>query len=205
MSKQIQEEKNDGIIFHPSKLFMYLFLASLTMIFLFLTLSYLYTRIEQNITPIKVPSIFMINTFILLGTSYFVHQANIAYIKDNTQKYQRSLLLTIFLTIIFMLLQIVGWNQLLENNASFFNATDNAKSYLQVISILHFIHIFVGLPFLVLFYLRAKKRMVEPVSVLIYFSDPSKKTHLNLLTLYWHFLDILWVYLVLFFWINSLF
>jgi cytochrome c oxidase subunit 3 len=55
-----------------------------------------------------------------------------------------------------------------------------------------------------MFAITAYKRMKEPVSVLIYFSDPAKKRKLNLLTTYWHFLDALWIYLVLFFLINSL-
>ena len=47
--------------------------------------------------------------------------------------------------------------------------------------------------------------MKEPVSVLVYFSDPEKRLKLRLLTIYWHFLDGLWIYLVLFFWVNYLF
>ena len=37
----------------------------------------------------------------------------------------------------------------------------------------------------------------------LYFSDPEKKVRLDLLTIYWHFLDILWIYLVFFFAINA--
>jgi cytochrome c oxidase subunit 3 len=60
----------------------------------------------------------------------------------------------------------------------------------------------VGLPFLYLFYRAAKKYMIDPVTVLVYFSDPEKRLKLRLLTIYWHFLDLLWIYLVLFFGIN---
>ena len=65
-------------------------------------------------------------------------------------------------------------------------------------------HVLGGLPFLVQFYLAARKRMIDPVTVLIYFSDPQKQLRLKLLTRYWHFLDGLWIYLVLFFLINAL-
>jgi cytochrome c oxidase subunit 3 len=37
---------------------------------------------------------------------------------------------------------------------------------------------------------------------LIYFSDDEKKLNLKLLNTYWHFLDILWLYLIIFFAIN---
>jgi cytochrome c oxidase subunit 3 len=134
-----------------------------------------------------------------------IHRANQAYLNDDTGKYKRCLINTVLLTLIFMLLQIVGWYQLMESNEAYFSASDNARSYLQLISAFHFIHVFAGLPFLVLFYHAAKKRMVEPVSVLVYFSDPEKRLKLKLLTIYWHFLDVLWIYLVLFFFVTGLF
>ncbi len=197
-------EYYDAPLFHPAKIFITLLLSSLVMIFLFLTLSYLYTRIEQGIPPIHIPIIFVFNTLVLVGTSYLIHRANICYKEDDTKGYQNSLLFTTLLTLIFMALQAIGFYQLIESNTHYFSATDNARSYLQIISILHLIHVLAGLPFLIIFYNTAKKRMIEPVSVLVYFSDPLKKMKLNLLTIYWHFLDGLWIYLVLFFWINYL-
>ena len=78
-------------------------------------------------------------------------------------------------------------------------------SYLYIISGIQFAHVIVGIPFLAIFYYQALKKMVEPVSVLIYFTDPVKRRQLKMLTIYWHFLDGLWIYLVLFFLVNLLF
>lgn len=203
--EEYYEYDYDMPLFHPAKVFITLMLASLTMIFLFLTLSYLYNRLEQDIPSVKVPLIFLFNTIILIVSSYMMHRANEAYQEDDTDKYKKSLLFTVACSLLFMILQIVGWYQLVEANASYFSSSDNAKSYLQLISGFHFIHVIVGLPFLAIFYNAAKKRMIEPVSVLVYFSDPEKRLKLKLLTVYWHFLDILWIYLVVFFFVNSLF
>ena len=49
------------------------------------------------------------------------------------------------------------------------------------------------------FIYQARYHMKEPVSVLVYFSDPEKRLNLRLLGIYWHFLDVLWIYLVVFF------
>jgi cytochrome c oxidase subunit 3 len=68
----------------------------------------------------------------------------------------------------------------------------------------HLAHVVAGLPVLIRFYVIAKKRMIDPVTVLVYFSDPEKRLKLRLLTVYWHFLDVLWIYLVVFFGINAL-
>ena len=99
-------------------------------------------------------------------------------------------------------MQYVGWQQLFNQNILI--NSDNSASYLYIISGMHFAHVIAGLPFLGLFLYKAYKKMKEPVSVLVYFSDPEKRLKLRLLTVYWHFLDALWVYLVLFFWINYL-
>lgn len=101
-----------------------------------------------------------------------------------------------------MIAQAWGWYWLFSNNLKL--NTSTTVGYLYVISILHLLHVVAGLPFLYIFWNTAKKRMVEPVSVLVYFSDPEKRLKLRLLTIYWHFLDILWIYLALFFLVNWL-
>ena len=125
-----------------------------------------------------------------------------AYRDDDTVKYKKMLLFTIILSIIFMVSQAIGWYQLFQSKLPL--GISNGVSYLYLISGVHFAHILAGMPFLVAFYRTAVLRMVEPVGVLLYFSDPEKKVKLNLLTLYWHYLDILWIYLVIFFWVNYL-
>ncbi|MEM8908383.1 MAG: cytochrome c oxidase subunit 3, partial [Bacteroidota bacterium] len=125
-----------------------------------------------------------------------------AYREDNTNHYIRALFLTIILSLVFMFAQAIGWADLFQNNIAINHST--TASYLYVISALHFAHVVAGLPFLILFLYTARKRMKEPVSVLVYFSDPEKRLKLKLLTNYWHYLDFLWIYLVLFFWINYL-
>ena len=99
-----------------------------------------------------------------------------------------------------MLLQLVAWWLLFRANIAL--NTSTTTGFLYVISFVHLAHVIAGLPFLVLFYRTARQRMVDPVTVLVYFSDPEKRLRLRLLTQYWHFLDILWVYLVVFFLIN---
>ncbi len=211
MSKDIRKATpptEDGygqrsMAFHPYNIFLTLVLASITMLFLAFSIAYVYTRYQSNAPTIQIPNIFIFNTLILIASSFTMRWANKCYKKDKTEKYQHALLLTTVLTFIFMILQIVGWNELTSQNV--FLATTNMASYLYLISGLHFVHVIAGLPFLILFYITAHQRMKEPVSVLIYFSDPEKRLKLRLLTVYWHFLDALWIYLILFFLINRLF
>ena len=196
------EQEDRSLIFHPYNVIMVLSIASLSMLFLALTVSFIYARIHNGaeMPPIHLPPVFLVNTLILLGSSVTLHQAKKYYQRDQTEHYQKALLYTILLSILFLISQYFGWKSLFENNI--FVNSDQSASYLYAISILHFAHVIAGLPFLMLFLLTARRKMKEPVSVLVYFSDPEKRLKLRLLTIYWHFLDALWIYLVLFFLIN---
>jgi cytochrome c oxidase subunit III len=195
-----QENEYQNLTFHPLNIIMTLLLIGLSMIFLALSVAYVYSRIQNHIPPIKLPFIFVVNTIILLGSSYTLMKAKSAYENDDTSAYKLNLALTLVLSIIFMLAQCIAWYQMLEANNSI--TSSNTAGYVWAISILHLFHVVGGIPFLAIFYYVAIKRMKEPVSVLVYFSDPLKKLKLKLLTMYWHFLDLLWIYLVLFFYIN---
>ena len=189
-------------LIHPYTIFMVLILGGITILFISFSGAYLYSRIENQNPPIQLPIIFVFNTMLLLGSSACIIWAKKSYLADNTKNYIKALKATIVLTILFMIFQGIGWYQLLTGNMGI--ASSNAAGYLHIISIVHFTHIIAGLPFLIIFLRTAIQRMKEPVSVLVYFSDPEKALKLKLLTWYWHFLDILWVYLVLFFWVNYL-
>lgn len=199
-SSQEYSEYN-SFAFHPHNVLLILLLVGLSVLFLALTVSFVYTRVEKGMPALHLPPIFLFNTLILLGSSATMIWAKRCYLADETKKYQQALIATMGLSVIFMIAQIVGWAYLFQQDI--FINTDNSAGYLYVISGLHFAHVIGGLPFLGMFLQKARKQMKEPVSVLVYFSDPEKRLKLRLLTLYWHFLDGLWIYLILFFYINS--
>lgn len=191
----------ESFAFHPYNVLLMLLLLGLSILFLALTISFVYTRIEKGMPPLQLPPIFLWNTLILLASSGTMVWAKKAYLADKTNRYQQALMATMVLSIIFMIAQFIGWSSLFQQKI--FINTDNSASYLYVISGLHFAHVIGGLPFLGMFLFKARKQMKEPVSVLVYFSDPEKRLKLRLLTIYWHFLDALWIYLIIFFYVNS--
>ncbi len=205
MSQPIEDKpynEYQNFAFHPHNILLTLLLFSLSILFLSLSGAFIYTRIQNGLPPVKLPLLFALNTLILVASSWSMLQAKKAYLDDNTERYQLMLVVTIVLSLLFMVAQFQAWVQLFEHQI--YIDSDPSAGYLYVISGLHFAHVIGGLPFLILFLWRAYKDMREPVSVLVYFSDPEKRLRLRLLTIYWHFLDILWIYLVLFFYINYL-
>lgn len=200
MSNEYNEYRNYA--FHPYNVMLMLMLIGICALFLAFSAAFIYTRLQSDLPPIKLPNIFIFNTIILLGSSATMSWATRSYKQDHTKNYQRALWATIALSLVFMLMQYIGWQQLFNQNILI--NSDNSASYLYIISGMHFAHVIAGLPFLGIFLFKAYRNMKEPVSVLVYFSDPEKRLKLRLLTVYWHFLDALWVYLVLFFWVNYL-
>lgn len=198
MQRNFKPERN--YLIHPHYIQLGLLLAGVSALFLGFSLSYLYHRVQGNLTPIAMPPLFYFNTIILICSSYTMVLAKRYYKNDNTNYYRTALIVTLILTILFLISQIFAWKQLINENVLVNHST--LASYLYLISGVHFAHVIIGIPFLVQFIYIAYTRMVTPVSVLIYFSDKSKERSLRLLNVYWHFLDILWIYLVLFFLVN---
>jgi cytochrome c oxidase subunit III len=186
---------------HPYSIMMYLFLAGLTMIFVGLSFAYMYTRVQTGEPPIQMPLLFLINTVVLYGSSWFLRRAKMMYEADDTEGYQKSLLATVLVIFLFMILQYIGWEMLKADNPNIFKG-GNMSAYIYAISVVHVFHILFGLPFFLLFLYRAYTKMLDPVTVLVYFADPVKQLELRLLSRYWHFLDYLWIYLMVFFWAN---
>ena len=196
----MKDERN--YLVHPQYIILTLVLAGVTALFLGFTFSYLYNRVQQGVPPVALPTLFYYNSILLLLSSGGLWYAKRFYLEDNTYKYKVALAITLALSLLFLGAQILAWMQLDMNSIAVNHST--MASYLYLISGLHFVHVVAGIPFLAYFLFVAHKRMKSPVSVLIYFSDPNKKRKLNLLNIYWHFLDALWIYLVLFFLINYL-
>ena len=158
---------NRSMVLHPYNVILTLTLAGITMLFLAFSAAYVYTRFQGKAPVIQLPLMFLFNTLVLIGSSMTMNWAKRCYENDDTAKYQQALIFTIVLTLIFMVLQMIGWRQLISQNVGL--VAHNGASYLYLISGLHYAHVMAGLPFLILFLITANQRMKEPVSVLVYF------------------------------------
>jgi cytochrome c oxidase subunit III len=198
MRKNLQPERN--YLIHPSFVAMTLFLVAISFLFIAFCGSYIYTRLQMKLQPVSVPILFYVNSIALIASSYTLIMAKQAYKNDDTLFYKKMLAWTLGLSIVFMIAQYFAWQQLFANNIAI-NSTV-LGSYLYLISGVHFAHVGAGIPFLAYFFWVAHTKMKEPISVLLYFSDKQKERALKLLNMYWHYLDILWICLVIFFLIN---
>jgi cytochrome c oxidase subunit 3 len=102
----------------------------------------------------------------------------------------------------FVISQFFGWHTLQTNGIGI--NTDNGASYLYLISGMHALHVLAGLAALAVFSFSAIKYNLHLGTSIYYLTDPARKLHLDLVSMYWHFLDVVWILLVVFFLLNSI-
>ncbi len=176
---------------NPKVFTMWLFIVSIIMLFAAFTSAYLVRRAEGNWTEFQLPSLFWISTVVLVFSSISMHAAYLAAKKDQIMMLKTSISITFVLGLLFLVLQFYGWVQLVERNVFFVG--NPSGSFVYVFTGLHGLHLVSGLVVL-LFALVAAFRLKINASAL---------TQIKICSTYWHFLDVLWVYLFLFLVFNN--
>ncbi len=162
-----------NLVLHPYNIGLVLLIAGLSMLFIGFSGAYLYNRIQSGMAPVELPWIFFANIITLLASSWAMNKARQCYINDKTPEYERYLGLTVILSLLFLIGQIIGWVMLFKNNIQL--QSSPLAAYLYVLSFIHLLHVVAGLPFLISFWVAVRQRMEEEVSVAVYFSDPDKR------------------------------
>lgn len=99
--------------------------------------------------------------------------------------------LTIALGVVFATFQYIGFKQLYAQNIRVDG--NPSESFLFIIAGLHLLHILGGIIALIIVFFRAFRTKVK-----IY-----NATSLEIAGAYWHFVDVLWIYLFVFFLANQ--
>ena len=181
-------KKTTGNNFQAQKFGLWLAIVSMLMLFAALTSAYLVRRSAGNWLEFKLPDIFLYSTIVILASSVTLHSAYLAFKRGNATLYRTLLGTTFVLGIAFLVLQYTGWSQLNEIDIRL--QTNPSASFLFVISGLHAAHLLGGLGALTVALVHGFR--------LRYKVTPRRIHRLGLTMTYWHFVDILWVYLFLF-------
>ena len=174
------------------KIVLWVALASMIMIFAGLTSGYVVRQAEGNWMAFEVPLAFYVSTGILLASSLTMFLALRAAKKDDKQALKTWLIFTLGLGFAFVFSQFIGYNQLVKDGV-FFTGGNVAGSFFYVITGLHIAHLVGGI--LALLFTTGKAILEK--------YNSKNLLGIQLCATYWHFLDLLWIYLVLFFAINA--
>lgn len=182
---------------HPRKFAMWLAIAVLTMMFAGFTSAYLVREAADNWVQFKMPVNFYYSTVLIVLSSVTMAMAVRTFKRDQLNQYRLFLALTLALGLGFFYSQYLGWKQL--QNIGIYLSGNPSGSFVYVITYVHVAHVLGGLLFLFFALMRALFLFRNPATYLIYRTDGNKKVGIELLATYWHFIDLLWVYLLLFF------
>jgi cytochrome c oxidase subunit 3 len=189
---------------HPHKFALWLGMGSISMMFAGLTSAYIVRQAQGNWRLFHMPLVFWISTAVILLSSATIFLGLRAFKARQMAKYRLLITTTLGLGLLFGALQCIGFWQLyhipqetmLEGQKLVETIRVNgnpSESFLFIITGLHLAHILGGVIALLLVFLMAYRKRVK-----IY-----NATGLEIVAAYWHFVDVLWLYLFIFFLANQ--
>ncbi len=172
------------------KLILLFAMVSMTMMFAGLTSAFVVSKSRTDwLKNFQLPTAFYFSTAVIICCSITFHLAKKAIQKNNRAATTYSLLATLALGILFVILQFTGFGQIVAQGYFFTGSASNiTTTYLYVVTVVHLAHLAGGLiSLLIIIYNHFKQKY-----------NSSQTLGIELGAMYWHFLDLLWVYLFFF-------
>lgn len=178
----------------PSSTGIWVVLFAITMMFAAFT-SALVVRKGSSLDwrHFALPSILYFNTFLLLMSSVTLEVARrrvtafMGGLRKESENPARWLYITLFLGLLFVAGQYIAWRQLSAEGV--FLATNPSSSFFYVLTATHALHVLGGLGGII-FVIRKLNR------------SALRRNTLVATARYWHYMDVLWIYLLLLLWMN---
>ena len=172
---------------HPHKFTMWVAIGSIVMMFAGLTSAFIVKSNQTNWVTVTIPKMFWISTAAIIISSITLQMALRSFKQREMNQYRMLMGVTLLLGVAFVILQWLGFQELWAQKITFRGA--GAGQFLYVIFGLHAIHVIGGIIALIVMFIRAfigKTKLYSSVPV-------------EVMAVYWHFVDVLWIYLLLFF------
>ena len=180
----------------PLQFMLWMAVGASGLVFLFLTGAYLARKNNlEGWNSTFLPEVFSYSTVVIVLSSLTLWQANRAFKEERFSNYRLMMGSTLALGIAFICLQFLGWNTLITNGDTMSSSVSAAFVY--VISGVHLAHILGGIVLLIIVFVEALRNF-KYVDSFVYSVNPPNQLKLTLVSIYWHFVDVLWVILFLF-------
>lgn len=187
----------------PQKFALWLGMASMTMYFAAITSAFIVKRADYMAWEnFKLPTTFTVSTVVIILCSVLLQLAYANYKKSNYYNYRLFLGLGLFAGVSFIALQLIGWNAL--QTYGVFVKGNPSGSFLYYITGAHGLHLLGGIVVLAITFVRAIRNRNSEIYVLKQIADPKRVLKLELVVTFWHYIDLVWVYLFIFFKVNYL-
>ena len=184
-------DNNKSKVDRSKKMMLWFGMISLTMSFLGITSGYIVSKERADwLTDFQIPEAFYISLFIILLSSITFYFAKKYVIAQQKKQGMIFLIITFLLGIIFIILQFKGFSEIISSGY-FFTGSESTitTSFIYLVVLLHLTHMLAALiSVLVVIYNHYKQRYTIGNTVGI-----------EIAATFWHFVDVLWIYLFLFF------
>jgi cytochrome c oxidase subunit 3 len=167
---------------------MWVALASITMMFTALSSAYIVRAASSSDwQPLQMPRILLLSTALILVSSSTLEAARRKWKDTTNQAQKRWLLITVVLGIGFLISQWFAWRQLVRQGV--YVASNPHSSFFYLLTAAHAVHLLGGLTALVYLTLRSRPLQENQEAM------AKSQAGADAVTLYWHFMDFLWLYL----------
>jgi cytochrome c oxidase subunit 3 len=154
------------------------------MFFMALTSAYIVRKgLGGDWQPVRLPSLLWVNTAILLASSLTIEIARRRAGVNALESFRRWWTLTTALGVVFLAGQVIAWRQLVQ--AGFYLKSNPANSFFYMLTAAHGAHLAGGVIALVYVGFRGWER-----------SRITRDAAAEVASIYWHFMDGLWVFLL---------
>ena len=192
---EANETKLEEILRHRKAQKFNLWLGMLGMFMMFAALSsgfivYTASGVDKGIKTL-LPDTFVYSTIVIVVSSLTMFLAHKAAKNGDSSKQKLLLLVTFVLGVVFFALQVHAWNVLTERGVYFVN-NNASQSFIYIFTGMHLAHIIAGL--------------IVLIGAIIGINKLPKDGNLfrmDLASIFWHFLDLLWIYIYVFLLLNQ--
>jgi cytochrome c oxidase subunit 3 len=169
---------------------LFVLLAASTMVFAAFTSAFVVRRgLSDDWSSMPKPPILFVNTAVLLASSVFLDLSRRSLKAHDRSRFNLWWSIATGLGIAFLVGQAYAWRQL--KGAGFYVATNPSSSFFYVLTASHAFHLLGGVTALVYVDVQALRLQL----------GPAKRTAIDVSAIFWHFLDGLWVYLMVLFYV----
>ena len=163
----------------------WMFLATVVMLFAAFTSAYIVRRAASDWMPIELPRILWANTAVLVASSLALERARLANRRHQALS-TYDILATAGLGFLFLTGQVAAWRELAARGV--YLPTSPHSSFVYILTGTHGVHIAAGLVLLIYTATRMRPVGVCPDRAAIARLTAASAT-------FWHFLTVLWLYL----------
>jgi cytochrome c oxidase subunit 3 len=192
MMARIQQEDKQNL--GAKKFNMWIFIFTSFMFFAALSSGFIvYSGGKGHGLDVIMPRAFMYSTVVLIISSITLFIASKAARQLQFAKQRQFLWITFFLGIAFFVIQVYAWYVLTYKMGVYFVNPNASRTFIYVFSGTHLLHVIAAL-LVLLNTIRGTYRNIPQVRNLY---------KMEMTSIFWHFLDIIWIYLYVFLLLNQ--